>query len=111
MHGRVIRDHIVAAADPLFYRQGFEHTSFAAIADAVQISRGNFYYYFKSKDKILDAVIHSVALSLFCRRTNPMFIVRLKFSSNKSQAGQFMEGHKAWIKRGMADARLQFLLD
>ncbi len=32
-----------------------------------------------------------------------MFIVLLKFSSNKSQAGQFMEGHKAWIKRGFDD--------
>ena len=29
-----------------------------------------------------------------------MFIVLLKFSDNKSQAGQFMEGHKEWIKRG-----------
>lgn len=45
------------AADQLFYRQGFEHTSFADIASAVQISRGNFYYHFKSKDEILDAVI------------------------------------------------------
>ena len=27
------RDHIVAAADRLFYRQGFEHTSFSDIAD------------------------------------------------------------------------------
>ena len=30
-----------------------------------------------------------------------MFIVLLKFSANKGQAGQFMEGHKAWIKRGI----------
>lgn len=51
------RDHIVAAADHLFYRQGYEHTSFSDIADEVQISRGNFYYHFKSKDEILDAVI------------------------------------------------------
>ena len=29
-----------------------------------------------------------------------MFVVLLKFSSNKSRAGQFMDGHKAWIKRG-----------
>ena len=50
-------DHIIEAADQLFYRQGYEHTSFADIADAVQISRGNFYYHFKSKDEILDAVI------------------------------------------------------
>ncbi|MHA1525125.1 MAG: YciI family protein [Alphaproteobacteria bacterium] len=29
-----------------------------------------------------------------------MFIVLLKFSKNKDQAGQFMEGHNGWIKRG-----------
>jgi len=32
-----------------------------------------------------------------------MFIVLLKFSSNKGQAGQLMEGHKEWIKRGFDD--------
>jgi TetR/AcrR family transcriptional repressor of nem operon len=51
------RSQIVAAADGLFYRQGFAHTSFADIAAAVDLSRGNFYYHFKTKDEILDAVI------------------------------------------------------
>ncbi|ARP99099.1 TetR/AcrR family transcriptional regulator [Pseudorhodoplanes sinuspersici] len=51
------RDHIIEAADQLFYQKGYEHTSFADIADVVQISRGNFYYHFKTKDEILDAVI------------------------------------------------------
>ncbi len=51
------RSRIIAAADQLFYQQGFEHTSFAHIADAVKISRGNFYHHFKSKDEILAAVI------------------------------------------------------
>lgn len=51
------RARIVEAADVLFYQQGFEKTSFADIADAVQLSRGNFYYHFKTKDDILDAVI------------------------------------------------------
>lgn len=32
-----------------------------------------------------------------------MFVVLLKFSSNKSQAGQFMQGHKEWIERGIED--------
>lgn len=32
-----------------------------------------------------------------------MFIVLLKFSDNKGQASQFMEGHNAWIKRGFDD--------
>lgn len=32
-----------------------------------------------------------------------MFVVLLKFSDNKAKAGEFMEGHKAWIKRGFDD--------
>ena len=32
-----------------------------------------------------------------------MFIVLLKFSDNKGQAGEFMEGHNEWIKRGFDD--------
>ncbi len=57
MNDQPTRDQIIEAADQLFYRQGYEHTSFADIADVVRISRGNFYYHFKTKDEILDAVI------------------------------------------------------
>lgn len=32
-----------------------------------------------------------------------MFIVLLKFSDNKNKAGQFMDGHNQWIKRGFDD--------
>jgi AcrR family transcriptional regulator len=56
MSGRTTRDHILKAADQLFYEHGYEHTSFADIAAAVRISRGNFYYHFRTKDEILDAV-------------------------------------------------------
>jgi TetR/AcrR family transcriptional regulator, transcriptional repressor for nem operon len=54
---RKTRDEIIEAADRLFYRQGYERTSFSDIAEVVQISRGNFYYHFRTKDEILDAVI------------------------------------------------------
>lgn len=57
MSNETTRERIVAEADRLFYEHGYDHTSFADIADAVSISRGNFYYHFKSKDEILDAVI------------------------------------------------------
>ena len=57
MDERSTRERIIDAADQLFYQRGFERTSFAEIADLVQISRGNFYHHFKSKDEILDAVI------------------------------------------------------
>ena len=32
-----------------------------------------------------------------------MFIVLLKFSDNRQQAGQFMDGHNAWLKQGFDD--------
>ena len=58
MSGISKREQIIAAADQLFYQQGFEHTSFAHITEAVNISRGNLYYHFKTKDEILGAVIN-----------------------------------------------------
>jgi TetR/AcrR family transcriptional regulator, transcriptional repressor for nem operon len=58
MSNQNTRDHIIEAADRLFYRQGYEHTSFTDIANVVKISRGNFYFHFKTKDEILDAVIN-----------------------------------------------------
>jgi AcrR family transcriptional regulator len=57
MTDKTTREYIVEAANRLFYQRGFEHTSFSDIAETVQISRGNFYHHFKSKDEILDAVI------------------------------------------------------
>ena len=57
MSDRTTREQIVEAADRLFYRQGYASTSFAHIAGAVQISRGNFYHHFKTKDEILGAVL------------------------------------------------------
>lgn len=51
------RELIIEKADALFYEGGYEATSFAEIAAAVGISRGNFYHHFKTKDDILDAVI------------------------------------------------------
>lgn len=57
MNARSTRDQIIETADRLFYQNGYEHTSFADIAEAVGISRGNFYHHFKTKDGILEEVI------------------------------------------------------
>ena len=54
---QTIRNKIIDIADDLFYQQGFNHTSFSDIAKEVGISRGNFYYHFKTKDDILAAVL------------------------------------------------------
>lgn len=53
------RQRIVDAADQLFYKRGYNQTSFRDISEITGIPRGNFYYYFKTKDDILGAVIDS----------------------------------------------------
>lgn len=55
--GQEFRQQIVEAANRLFYQRGFNQTSFSDIAAAAEIPRGNFYYYFKTKDEILEAVV------------------------------------------------------
>jgi len=57
--GSANRQRIVQAADRLFYSRGYNQTSFSDISDETGIPRGNFYYYFKTKDDILDAVVAS----------------------------------------------------
>jgi len=32
-----------------------------------------------------------------------MFVILLKFSENKSKAGELMDGHNQWIKQGFED--------
>ncbi len=55
--GSANRQRIVAAADHLFYSRGYNQTSFSDISDETGIPRGNFYYYFKTKEDILSAVV------------------------------------------------------
>ena len=57
MNQKATRDQIIETADRLIYQKGFEYTSFADIADAVDISRGNVTFHFKTRDEILEAVI------------------------------------------------------
>ena len=44
------RQRIVDAAEDLFYKSGYNQTSFQDISDATDIPRSNFYYYFKTKE-------------------------------------------------------------
>ena len=53
------RDRLVAAASDLVYRQGVARTTLADIARAADVPLGNVYYYFKTKDDIVGAVVHA----------------------------------------------------
>lgn len=51
------KEFILDTAEKLFVEQGFDQTSIAQILDATQIARGTLYYYFTSKEEIMDAII------------------------------------------------------
>ncbi len=48
---------LIQAADSLFHTQGVSVTTLANIAQLAEVPLGNVYYYFKSKDSIIIAVI------------------------------------------------------
>lgn len=56
--GKISRERIVEAANRLVYTKGFNQTSVSDVADAVGITKGNLHYHFKSKDELLEAIIH-----------------------------------------------------
>jgi len=51
------RARLIEAADTLFYEQGVNTTTLANIAALADVPLGNVYYYFKSKESIVMAVI------------------------------------------------------
>jgi AcrR family transcriptional regulator len=59
------RNEIITAAQELFLTQGFEETAVSDIVKRVGVAQGLFYYYFKSKDEILDAVVEQMSVEYF----------------------------------------------
>jgi TetR/AcrR family transcriptional regulator, transcriptional repressor for nem operon len=51
------RERLVAAAGRVLYEHGVEKSALADIAAAADVPLGNVYYYFKSKDALVSAVI------------------------------------------------------
>ena len=71
------RERLIAGAVELVYRDGVERPTLAQIAEASDVPAGNVYYYFKTKDELIEAVIESRAtqvrdlLSSLDRRRTP----------------------------------------
>jgi TetR/AcrR family transcriptional repressor of nem operon len=76
------RERLVAAACRVLHEQGVERTTLADIALAADVPVGNVYYYFKTKDQLVEAAINAhgndlrAALSALDRRRTPQ--ARLK---------------------------------
>lgn len=62
------RESLLRAADTLFHRKGFEHTSIADVAASAEVPLGNVYYYFKTRDELAKAVTEQRLASVRARR-------------------------------------------
>jgi TetR/AcrR family transcriptional regulator, transcriptional repressor for nem operon len=61
------RDRLVVAARQLLHQQGVERTTLADIAHAADVPVGNIYYYFKTKDELVEAVVAMYTADLRAR--------------------------------------------
>ncbi len=53
------RERLVQAAKDLLYEQGVERTTLAEVAARADVPPGNVYYYFKTKDDLVEAAIEA----------------------------------------------------
>jgi AcrR family transcriptional regulator len=51
------RERLASAAAEVFHHQGVEKTTLSDIAHAADVPIGNVYYYFKTKDELVEAAI------------------------------------------------------
>ncbi|WP_280468066.1 TetR/AcrR family transcriptional regulator [Nocardia cyriacigeorgica] len=51
------RERLVEAAVQVFYERGVEKTTIADIAKVAEVPVGNVYYYFKTKDQLIEAAV------------------------------------------------------
>jgi len=55
VRGELTRTRILDAALALFRERGYDNTTMRAIAERAQVALGNAYYYFESKDHLIQA--------------------------------------------------------
>jgi len=71
MAKRVSKDHeerkneLLDAAQRLFVQRGYDATPVSAIIEAVGVSKGTFYHYFKSKEDLLDQQVARILENIF----------------------------------------------
>ena len=53
----VRREELISIAEELFLKNGYEETPVSDIVKKAQVAQGTFYYYFKSKNGVLDAIV------------------------------------------------------
>jgi AcrR family transcriptional regulator len=90
-----VKETVIRESIKLFLANGFRGTSVKEITEAAGIGRGTLYWYFKSKDEILDTIL---------RRFESVFLEGLIEAVNKCE-GNFIVRYRAFHKYSTEFAR------
>src|SRR6266481_6189656 len=71
--GRSTREAILEAASRLIHVHGYNHTSLDDVLRESGVGKGNFYYYFKSKEDLGYAIIDRITQAFVERSLGPAF--------------------------------------
>lgn len=71
---------ILDTAEPLFYAKGYHETAISDIAKKMGVAQGTIYYYFASKDQLLEALINrqlfditsQIKIRVHSQKTSPL---------------------------------------
>lgn len=58
------RDELIDVAQRLFLEKGYEQTAVSDIVKAMNVAQGTFYYHFKSKTEVLEAIVEKTVVEL-----------------------------------------------
>ncbi len=59
------RDQLLEAAGELFLKNGYRNTSVNSIVESIGVSKGTFYYYFDSKEDVLDGLVEKLSEPIY----------------------------------------------
>ncbi|MDQ8730217.1 TetR/AcrR family transcriptional regulator [Bradyrhizobium sp. LHD-71] len=86
------REELIDAAQALFLSKGFDATSVDEIVRAADVAKGTFYFYFKTKDEVLQA-LRTRFIEGFCSR--------VEAAVERCAADDWTGRLDAWIEAGV----------
>lgn len=91
----IIREKVLAAAEEVFQRYGFEKTTLDDLGREAGMNKTSLYYYFRNKDEIFAAVIH---------RQSEAFLAALENKTDKKKGSKgalksYLEQRTALLKK------------
>lgn len=59
------KDELLEAAGELFLKKGYRNTSVNSIVESIGVSKGTFYYYFDSKEEVVDGLVEKISKPIY----------------------------------------------